>query len=192
MAANTKSRLRGPGAAIASTGAASPAVPSSLEQQVFLDLVRLNWALVRDVEEILKPFDLSGSQFNVLRILRGAGPSGLACGEVGGRMITHDPDITRLLDRLENRGLISRARQEDDRRVVKTRITPEGLRILGELDAPLCAVHRRQFSAVPPAQLAELAKLLSDIRSKWETPDCPEHAVSDARADHAGSAEEDA
>src|SRR5580658_5098768 len=185
MAANTKSRLRGPGAAIASTGAASPAVPSSLEQQVFLDLVRLNWALVRDVEEILKPFDLSGSQFNVLRILRGAGPSGLACGEVGGRMITHDPDITRLLDRLENRGLISRARQEDDRRVVKTRITPEGLRILGELDAPLCAVHRRQFSAVPPAQLAELAKLLSDIRSKWETPDCPEHAVSDARADHA-------
>jgi DNA-binding MarR family transcriptional regulator len=191
MAATTKSRPKASDAANASAGT-SPAPPLSLEQQVFLDLVRLNWALVRDVEEILKPFDLSGSQFNVLRILRGAGPSGLACREVGGRMITHDPDITRLLDRLENRGLISRARQEDDRRVVKTRITPEGLRILGELDAPLCAVHRRQFSAVPPDQLAELAKLLSDIRSKWETPDCPDHIASGVGAGRTGSVNEDA
>ena len=94
------------------TRAATPAHAASLEQQVFLDLLRLNGALVRDAEEILKPFDLSNSQFNVLRILRGAGAAGLACGEVGGRMITHDPDITRLLDRLETRGLIARERQQ--------------------------------------------------------------------------------
>jgi DNA-binding MarR family transcriptional regulator len=144
-------------------------VPPSLEQQIFLDLLRLNGALLRDAEEILKAHDLSNSQFNVLRILRGAGAAGMACGEVGGRMITHDPDMTRLFDRLETRGLIARERQLEDRRVVKTRITAEGLHILGELDAPLCALHTRQFAGIPAAQLKELAKLLSALRAKWES-----------------------
>ncbi|MGD0840460.1 MAG: MarR family transcriptional regulator [Candidatus Acidiferrales bacterium] len=160
------------------TRAATPAHAASLEQQVFLDLLRLNGALVRDAEEILKPFDLSNSQFNVLRILRGAGAAGLACGEVGGRMITHDPDITRLLDRLETRGLIARERQQEDRRVVKTRITAEGLQVLSELDAPLCALHKRQFAAIPADQLGELAKLLANLRAKWELPACTKAAGS--------------
>ncbi|MGB6428971.1 MAG: MarR family transcriptional regulator [Candidatus Acidiferrales bacterium] len=143
-----------------------PASPS-LEQQIIFDLLRLNSALQRDAEEIFGPFDLSNSQFNVLRILRGAGAAGLACGEVGDRMITHDPDITRLLDRLESRGLIARERQQEDRRVIKTRITREGLRILSELDAPLCALHKRQFAAIPQQQLAELGKLLAGLRASW-------------------------
>jgi DNA-binding MarR family transcriptional regulator len=184
MGITTKPRAREAGAAATSgASSASASVPPTLEQQVFLDLLRLNGALVRDAEEMLKPFDLSNSQFNVLRILRGAGAPGLACGEVGGRMITHDPDITRLLDRLESRGLIARERQQEDRRVVKTRITAEGLRVLGELDGPLCAMHRRQFSGIPQPQLAELAKLLAALRAKWESPD---------RSDRAASSKEDA
>lgn len=177
MTRAASSRATGSGKATA-TRAAAPSHAVSLEQQVFLDLLRVNGALVRDAEEILKPFDLSNSQFNVLRILRGAGAPGLACGEVGGRMITHDPDITRLLDRLETRGLIARERQQEDRRVVKTRITAEGLRILGELDAPLCALHKRQFAAIPADQLAELAKLLANLRAKWESLSRPGSVAS--------------
>jgi DNA-binding MarR family transcriptional regulator len=179
MGATTKSRASGreaTGVAAASPERAS--APPTLEQQVFLDLLRLNGVLVRHAEEILKPFDLSNSQFNVLRILRGAGASGLACGEVGGRMITHDPDITRLLDRLESRGLIARERQQEDRRVVKTRITVDGLRILGELDAPLSALHTRQFSAIPQPQLAELGKLLALLRANWESGDRTDRVAS--------------
>jgi DNA-binding MarR family transcriptional regulator len=179
MATTSKSRTSERSAVSASSCPSSGASePSSLEQQVFLDLLRLNGAFVRDAEEILKPFDLSGSQFNVLRILRGVGASGLACGEIGGRMVTHDPDITRLLDRLESRGLIARERQTEDRRVVKTRITTEGLRILGELDAPLCALHRRQFSAIPHDQLVALAKLLSALRAEWESPSNTQRVAS--------------
>jgi DNA-binding MarR family transcriptional regulator len=179
MGATAKSRASGPEATgAAGASSARDSAPPTLEQQVFLDLLRLNGVLVRHAEEILKPFDLSNSQFNVLRILRGAGASGLACGEVGGRMITHDPDITRLLDRLESRGLIARERQQEDRRVVKTRITAEGLRILGELDGPLCALHTRQFSAIPQPQLAELGKLLAMLRTKWESRDRSESVAS--------------
>ena len=176
MATTSKSK------SIASKGLAAPSgdhfsadcpsassAPLSLEQQIFLDLLRLNGALLREAEEILEPYDLSNSQFNVLRILRGAGEAGMACGEVGGRMITHDPDMTRLFDRLESRGLIARERQQEDRRVVKTRITAEGLRILGELDAPLCALHTRQFAGIPADKLKQLAQLLSALRAKWES-----------------------
>jgi DNA-binding MarR family transcriptional regulator len=85
-------------------------------------------------------------------------------------MITHDPDITRLLDRLESRGLIARERQQEDRRVVKTRITAQGSALLKEMEPPLGALHKRQFSAIPNEQLEELAKLLSVLRSKWESP----------------------
>src|SRR5207245_10164892 len=99
-----------------------------LENEVFLNLLRTADALLRDVEQILKAVELSHTQYNVLRILRGAGRQGLACQEIGERMLTRDPDITRLLDRLEARALVSRARGRADRRVVQTRITPAGLR----------------------------------------------------------------
>jgi DNA-binding MarR family transcriptional regulator len=115
-----------------------------LEETVFLDLLRTSDVLSRRIDYVLKDADLSSNQYNVLRILRGA-PEGLACGEIGSRMITRDPDITRLLDRLEKRALISRCRESKDRRMVLTRITPAGLKLLAELDEPVQQAHRGQL-----------------------------------------------
>src|SRR5437879_8611496 len=99
----------------------------SPEETAFLELLRTTDVLGRGLVHILKAEDLSATQYNVLRILRGS-PQGLACGEIASRMITRDPDITRLLDRLEKRGLISRRRETKDRRTVLARITPAGLK----------------------------------------------------------------
>src|ERR1700757_1930381 len=85
----------------------------TLYAHVFVSLLRTADALTRDAEALIKPFNLSGSQYNILRILRGAGEKGLACHEVGCKLISRDPDITRLLDRLESRGLIARTREKD-------------------------------------------------------------------------------
>jgi len=137
-----------------------------LEDQVFFGLLRTADALLRDVERTLKPQELSHTQYNVLRILRGAGPGGLACREIGERMLTRDPDITRLLDRLEARGLVTRERQAKDRRVVKTRITPAGLRLLAALDEPIRTLHRRQMRHLSPARLRVLLELLEEVREK--------------------------
>src|ERR1700692_4648988 len=101
-----------------------------------LDMMRTMEALSHRFAQVLKTEDLSSNQYNVLRILRGA-PEGLPCGEIGNRMITRDPDITRLLDRLEKRGLISRSRETKDRRMVMTRIAAEGLKLLARLDEPV-------------------------------------------------------
>src|SRR5260370_7202334 len=101
--------------------------------------------LSRSVVKVLKIEDLSGTQYNVLRILRGS-PEGLTCGEIASRMITRDPDITRLLDRLEKRGLISRCRETKDRRMVMARITPEGLKLLAGLDEPVQTAHPKQLA----------------------------------------------
>ncbi len=100
---------------------AKPAL--SQENRIFVALLQAADTLGQEAEQLLKASGLTGAQYNVLRILRGAEPEGLPCGGIGDRMISHDPDMTRLLDRLEKRGLITRARQTDDRRVVKTRIT---------------------------------------------------------------------
>ncbi len=141
---------------------------STLEARVFVNLLRASDSLTRGAEALLKPSGLSGTQYNVLRILRGAGPAGLLCREIGCRMISRDPDITRLLDRMETRGLISRTRGEEDRRVVKTRITPEGLRVLEGLDAPVQELHRRQLHRLPVAQLQKLSRLLERVLSQSE------------------------
>ena len=109
---------------------------AGLEARVFVSLLRTADALARGAEALIKPYGLSATQYNILRILRGAGEKGLACREVGCRLISRDPDITRLLDRMESRGLIARAREAQDRRVVKTRITAEGLRLLGSWISP--------------------------------------------------------
>jgi DNA-binding MarR family transcriptional regulator len=114
---------------------------------------------------VLKAEELSGTQYNVLRILRGA-PEGLACGEIGNRMITRDPDITRLLDRLEKRTLISRCRETTDRRTVVTRITREGLKLLDRLDEPVQELHRKQLGHLGRERLKALCELLRCARSK--------------------------
>ena len=141
---------------------------AALEAEVFVSLLRTADALARGAEALIKPYGLSGTQYNILRILRGAGEKGLACSEVGGRLISRDPDMTRLLDRMESRGLIARARETDDRRVVKTRITPEGLRLLADLDEPVRQLHRRQLSHLPEKQLRLLSTLLDRAREPFE------------------------
>jgi DNA-binding MarR family transcriptional regulator len=133
-----------------------PALP---EETAFLDLLRATDLLSRGLIGVLKQEDLSMTQYNVLRILRGA-PEGLPCGEVSSRMITRDPDITRLLDRLEKRGMISRTRESKDRRMVMARITPQGLKLLGRLDEPVQETHRKQLGHLGRERLRALAALL--------------------------------
>jgi len=129
------------------------------EEALFLELMRTTDMLSRGLVKVLKTEDLSSTQYNVLRILRGS-PQGLPCGEIASRMITRDPDITRLLDRLEKRGLISRCREAKDRRTVIARITPEGLAVLIRLDEPVQAAHRRQLGHLGRERLRTLTELL--------------------------------
>src|SRR5947209_3850145 len=135
------------------------------EEAAFLDLLRTCDLLSRGPAQFLKSEDLSPTQYNVLRILRGALPAGMPCGEIASRMITRDPDVTRLLDRLEKRELISRCRETDDRRMVMARITPEGLKLLDRLDAPVLDAHRRQLGHLGAEKLKALTKLLIEARS---------------------------
>jgi DNA-binding MarR family transcriptional regulator len=138
----------------------------SLEQEAFLSVLRTADALTQKIAALLKPVKLSPSQYNVLRILRGAGPEGLACREVAERMITRDPDITRLLDRLEGRGLVTRSRDDKDRRVVMARITPQGQHLLAELDGPIDELDRRQLQHLGEQRLRTLIQLLESIRAR--------------------------
>jgi len=141
-----------------------PGIPSS-EEAAFLDLLRTTDMLSRGLVAILKPEDLSSTQYNVLRILRGA-PEGLPCGEIAKRMITRDPDITRLLDRLEKRGLISRSREARDRRTVMARITGAGLKLLARFDEPIQEAHRKQLGHLGRERLRLLMDLLREARSQ--------------------------
>ena len=136
----------------------------SLENRIFVALLQAADTLAQEAEQLLKAAGLTGAQYNVLRILRGAEPQGLACRAIGDRMISHDPDMTRLLDRLEKHGLITRARQTDDRRVVKARITPQALSLLKTLDQPVRQLHKRQFRHMSAARLRILSDLLEEVR----------------------------
>jgi len=141
-----------------------PRPPASSEEGIFIALLKLADVLGQEAERLTRTAELTGTQYNVLRILRGAEPEGLACRGIGERMITHDPDITRLLDRMEKRGLITRERQKDDRRVVKARITPHGLALLKPLDQPMRDLHKRQFRRIAATHLKTLYDLLEEIR----------------------------
>ena len=138
----------------------------SLEEEVALNLLRTATALAQGLAQPLKGTDLTGTQYNVLRILRGAGKDGLPCGEIAARMITKDPDITRLLDRLQKRDLVARARDPVDRRVVVTRITREGLKLLADLDQPMVETNARLLGHLGPRKLRQLATLLEEAREK--------------------------
>jgi DNA-binding MarR family transcriptional regulator len=136
----------------------------SPEEAAFLDLLRTTDILSRGLFRVLKSEDLSPTQYNVLRILRGA-PDGLPCGEIASRMITRDPDVTRLLNRLEKRGLIARCREAKDRRTVMSRITRQGLKLLARLDEPVQGAHREQLGHLGRERLRALAELLRISRS---------------------------
>jgi DNA-binding MarR family transcriptional regulator len=150
----------------------------SLEQEVFLRIQKTADVLMTELAELFKPHGISPTQYNVLRILRGAGAgccegghadpnaAGVPCREIAGRMITHDPDMTRLLDRLEDRNLIVRERDKKDRRMIITRITDTGLELLRTLDEPVMELHRRQLGHLGEAKLAELLELLDRVRDR--------------------------
>lgn len=136
----------------------------SPEEAAFLDLLRTADVLTRGAIGALKAEDLSPAQYNVLRILRGS-PEGLSCGEIAKRMTTHDPDVTRLLDRMERRGLISRARESRDRRMVTTRITPQGRKVVDRLDEPVRKIHSKQLGHLGKERLRLLGELLAAARA---------------------------
>jgi len=134
--------------------------PGSLpEEAAYLEMIRTMEALSHPFTQVMKTEELTPAQYNVLRILRGA-PEGLACGEIGNRMVTRDSDITRLLDRLEKRSLISRCRESKDRRTVWTQITQEGLESLSHLDEPIRTTHRKLLGHLGIERLNLLADLL--------------------------------
>ncbi len=143
-----------------------PDAERTAEGDVFLDILKTADILQTELAEALKPADLSPTQYNVLRILRDAGPGGLACGKIAGRMLTHDPDITRLLDRLEKRGLIDRSRDVADRRVVRAHLTQGGWSILAGLDKPVHDLHLAQLSHLGPKRLKSLTALLQKARER--------------------------
>jgi len=137
----------------------------SLEEEVLLGIARTADVLQRGFAELLKTAGLTNTQYNVLRILRGAGAAGLSCSEVTSRMITRDPDMTRMLDRLEARQLVMRARDAADRRIVTSRITEDGLALLASLDGPMEAHHSKVLGPLGPEKLRALASLLDEARA---------------------------
>lgn len=139
---------------------------ASREEEVYLSIQLTAERLWWGVNETLRQADLTHTQYNVLRILRGAGETGASCSEISERLVTKDSDITRLLDRLEARGLISREREQKDRRIIIARITDDGLRLLECLDKPIQQCHRRHLGHLGDKQLATLSKLLDVVLGK--------------------------
>jgi DNA-binding MarR family transcriptional regulator len=135
-----------------------------IEEAAFVNLIRTADRLMAAEAQVMKPWDISPTQYNVLRILRGAGEDGLCCGEVGERMVTRDPDITRLLDRMEARGLVTRARDRKDRRVITVRITKTGLQTLEEMQPALEEFARRHLGRLGQQKLRTLVELLEEAR----------------------------
>jgi DNA-binding MarR family transcriptional regulator len=139
-----------------------------IEEEAALNVIRTAEVLQRSVANFLREFDLSPAQYNVLRILRGAGPDGATCSQVGERLVARDPDITRLLDRMDSRGLIARERSSRDRRVVITRISPAGLKLVDRIDQPLHAMNKAKLGKFGREALAELIAGLERMREAFE------------------------
>jgi DNA-binding MarR family transcriptional regulator len=138
----------------------------SPEHEAYLNLVRTATALMRRETEVLKAHELTPAQFNVLRILRGAGSDGLICREIGERMLAWDPDVTKLLDRLEARGLVVRERQPRDRRAIVARVTQRGLSMLQQVDKPMLDMVVGLLGHLGEKKLKTLSALLETAREK--------------------------
>ncbi len=134
------------------------------EEEALLNLIRTSGFIQQRQAEFFKQFGLTATQYNILRILRGAGKDGVTCSQAAERMVTADPDITRLLDRLEARGLLRRERDTNDRRVVLSRITPEGLALLKSIDKPLAESVRGLAGHVERKKLEQLIGILEELR----------------------------
>lgn len=132
-------------------------------QVAYLNVQRTASVLGRGLSEVLRSSGVTRTQYNALRILRGAdGP--LTCSEVGERMIARDPDVTRLLDRLEEKGLVRRERSAEDRRVVVSEITEQGREVVDDLDEPVARLHEKQLGHLGEEKLRTLTSLLEEAR----------------------------
>jgi DNA-binding MarR family transcriptional regulator len=136
----------------------------SMEEEAFLNLQRTANTLLQAITRSLKSYDLTPTQYNVLRILRGSYPETLTCGDIGARMVTPDPDVTRLLDRLEKRELVRRARDTADRRVVRAGITAIGLEVLEQLDDPVPEWLNGCLGHLSKAELTTIIELMEKAR----------------------------
>jgi DNA-binding MarR family transcriptional regulator len=136
-----------------------------LEEEATLNIVRTADVLMLTLMGVLKPYALSATQYNVLRILRGAGNEGVSCKDIGNRLVARDPDITRMMDRLEQRDLVKRDRAREDRRVVTHRLTKAGMDLVNELDRPIEALHQKCMGHMTAEKLRELVGLLEEVRA---------------------------
>ena len=137
-------------------------------EEAVLNLARTHEFFNQRISEFLKAFQLTPTQYNMLRILRGAGSEGVTCSQACERMITPDPDITRLLDRMEHQGWTQRERSRQDRRVVITRITGKGLELVDRIDAPLEAFTERLLGHIDRGKLLDLIEILESLRGSAE------------------------
>lgn len=140
-------------------------VTENREQHVFLRILRLAEGLTQRMGTALEPFELTLTQYSALDALRHAGRDGLACGEIAQRLVARDPDVTRLLDRLELRGLISRARERPDRRIVRAQITDNGLQLVRAIDGAVGALHARHLAPIGKRNLSALTSLLEAVET---------------------------
>lgn len=138
----------------------------SLEEEAFLGLQRTASLLMQALGRELRRHELTPPLYNVLRILRGAEPESLTCGEIGERLVSPGPDVTRLLDRLEQRDLVARFRDAEDRRIVRARITEKGVALLDELDQPVEEILHHLLGHLGPEKLRRLVRLLEEARAK--------------------------
>lgn len=145
------------------------------EEEALLNVVRTSAALTIAFEREFRAYDLTDASYNVLRILRGSGPSGKLCSQVGRELVAQGPDVTRLIDRLERKGLCERRRSTTDRRAIWVVITPAGLNLVNGLDDPVRALLKRMLGHMKPEELTTL----SDLLVKARTPVC---AGAEARA----------
>lgn len=136
------------------------------EEEVLLNILRTADRLALAIQKKLRPYGITMTQYNVLRILRGAGPDGLSCSTIGNLMVAHDPDITRLLGRLEKMKLIRRRRNKDDRRQVCSQISEKGLECLGELDPVVDQNNRDLLGHLSPHEMQQLISLLEMARDR--------------------------
>jgi DNA-binding MarR family transcriptional regulator len=147
----------------------------SLEQEGFLSLWRTYDRLRALEDEFFRPYDLTPQQYNVLRLLKAQHPALLPTLDVANRLVSRAPDITRMLDKLEQRGLVTRVRSESDRRTVLVGITPVGMALLSEMHEPLRACHERQLGHLPPESLRQLIELLRQVRGPHEPQESSWH-----------------
>ena len=136
------------------------------EQQAYLQLVRTAGILQSDLRAFFKSYELSGKQYNALRAIRRAGSKGLTCSQIAAQMIEQDPDVTRLIDRLEKRNLVIRATEKKDRRIVRVYLTADGEELLEQIDAPLIEKHLSQLNHMSKEELTMLIELLCKVRKE--------------------------